>query len=646
MSVEMKKINSPCGSWRSPITAELIAQATIGFGTIKVDGGNCYWIETRPTEGGRHVIVKQTPDGTIQDITPTGFNARTRVHEYGGGAYTAYDGTVYFSNFEDQKIYRQEQGKSPQPLTNRESLRFAEPLIDPIHSRVIAVCEDHTAPGEAVNSIAEINLTTGDVRTLISGYDFYSNPKLNRDGSKLSCLAWNHPQMPWDGTELLVATLDENGSVIAVNKIAGGKDESIFQPEWSPNGDLYFVSDRSNWWNLYCYHEGETRAVCPKKFEFGRAQWHFGYSIYAFESADSIIVTYSCEASWRIGRIDLQTGELDEFSLPFTDVWWLNIIGEGRVIFRGGSPTLPQAIVELNLRTLDWRIIRTSTSLSFDLEWISVPEAIAFATKDGESAHALYYPPKSKTFQSDGEQPPLLVKCHGGPTGTVSSLLNFEYQYWTSRGVAIVDVNYRGSTGYGRAYRDKLRGNWGIVDVDDCAAAALHLAAAGKADKNKLMITGGSAGGFTTLCALTFSDKFRTGTSYYGVSDLELLGLETHKFESRYLRGLVAPYPERRDIYVARSPLHHADKLLRPVCLFQGLEDKVVPVNQAEKMVESLRRNAVPFAYVAFPNEQHGFRRAETIRRCLDAELYFYSCILGFKLAEDIEPLEIENFKS
>jgi dienelactone hydrolase len=620
----------------------MIVQQSIGFGTIVVDGGDLYWIETRPLEGGRHVIVNRSTDGKVVDVTPTGFNARTRVHEYGGGAYTAYTGTIYFSNFADQRLYRQDPGLEPTPLTI-EGLRFAEPVFDQKRNRLIAVCEDHRLSGRALNSVAAIDISTGSVTTLLSGFDFYSFPKLNHDQTRLACTAWNLPQMPWDGTELLLASLLENGSVEKTEKIAGGLTESIFQPEWAPNGDLYFVSDRSDWWNLYSYRDGNIEAVCPNESEFGRPQWHLGYSQYAFESRHSIIATYNVGGFWRIGRIDLSSKTVEEFLLPFTDISWLKTIGDSRAIFRGGSPTAPQAIVELDLQSLQWKLVKPSIANQVDEKYISIPEQITFKTSNNMSAYGLYYPPKNTEFTLGANPLVLLVKCHGGPTGCVSSLLNLEYQFFTSRGIAIVDVNYGGSSGYGRAYRERLKGQWGIVDVEDCVAAAAHLAKTGKADDSRIVISGGSAGGFTTLCALTFSDKFRAGASYYGIGDLEALELDTHKFESRYSSGLVAPYPEQRDIYIARSPLYHVDKLLRAVCLFQGLEDKVVPPNQAEKMVEALRKNHVPFAYIPFEHEQHGFRRAESIRRCLDAELYFYSRILGFELADHIEPVEIEN---
>jgi dipeptidyl aminopeptidase/acylaminoacyl peptidase len=638
----MGKSVLPCGSWPSIIAPELITQSTIGFGTIVLDGDDIYWIETRPQEGGRHVIVKRSSDGVVLDAIPARFNARTTVHEYGGGAYTVAHGTIYFSNYFDQQLYRQSPGGTPEAITARDGLRFAEPLLDAGRNRLIAISEDHSQPGSTINSVVAIDIATGNVRTMLSGFDFYSSPRLSNDGTKFACLAWKHPQMPWDGTHLLVAELEKDGSVKQVMTPAGGDNESVFQPEWSKQDELYFVSDRTGWWNFYVIRQGKVEAICPYAYEFGRAQWHLGYSTYAFEPSGNIIATYNTGAHWRVGRVDVSANSLKEFELPFTDIWWLRV-WKNKAIFRAGSPTTAQAIVELDLTTGAWTVVKPSVNHKLDLDWISVPEVISFVTKSGDTAYALLYPPKNKSYESPGEMPPLLVRVHGGPTGSIVNMLNLELQFWTSRGIAVAEVNYGGSVGYGRAYRERLKGKWGIVDVDDCTSAALHLAKAGRADKERLMISGGSAGGYTTLCALTFGGEFQTGASYYGICDLEAMHLETHKFESRYLDGLIAPYPKGKETYHERSPLYNAEKLKRPICFFQGLEDKIVPPNQLEKMIAKFRENRLPFAYLAFPNEQHAFRRAETLKRCLEAELYFYSRILEFPIADKIEPLAIEN---
>jgi len=638
----MEKSVLLCGSWPSIIAPELITQSTIGFGTIVLDEGDTYWIETRPQEGGRHVIVKRSSDGTVLDAIPARFNARTTVHEYGGGAYTVVRGTIFFSNYFDQQLYRQSPGGNPEVITARDGLRFAEPIFDFSRNRLIAICEDHSQAGSTINSVVAVDLATGNVHTILSGFDFYSSPRLSNDGTKLACLAWKHPYMPWDGTHLLVTEFEKDGSIKQVTTAAGGDNESIFQPEWSKQDELYFVSDRTGWWNLYVMRQGKIEAICPAKCEFGRAQWHLGYSTYAFEPSGDIIATYNTGAHWRVGRVDVKAHSLKEFELPFSDIWWLRV-WKNKAIFRAGSPTMAQAIVELDLSTGSWTTVKASINHKLDPDWISVPEVVSFVTNSGDTAYALLYPPKNKQYESPGEKPPLLVRVHGGPTGSIVNMLNLELQFWTSRGIAVAEVNYGGSVGYGRAYRERLKGKWGIVDVEDCTSAALHLAKEGRADKERLMISGGSAGGFTTLCALTFGGEFQTGTSYYGICDLEAMHLETHKFESKYLEGLIAPYPKGKETYHERSPLYNAGKLNRPICFFQGLEDKIVPPNQLEKMVAIYRENRLPFAYLAFPNEQHAFRRAETLKRCLEAELYFYSRIFGFAIADKFEPLAIEN---
>ncbi len=635
---------APYGSWKSPITSDLIVSETVRLGQIALDDDSIYWLEMRPSEGGRNVVVRWH-DGKTRDVTPSPFNARTTVHEYGGGAFAVKDGVVYFSNFKDQRVYRMGGQAKPQPLTPDRAYRYADAVFDARRNRLICVLEDHTVGGaEAENSLVAVPLDkAGEPVTLVAGNDFYSSPRLSPDGTRLAWLTWNHPNMPWDGTELWVAEIREDGTLRSPRKVAGGPTESIFQPEWSPDGTLYFVSDRSNWWNLYRLSEGGIEPVLPRAAEFGLPQWVFGMSTYAFITQERLLCTYFERGTWHLAELNTRTRQLDEIDTPFTHFEQIRANAH-TAAFIAGAPIMPNAIVKLDLETRTFDILRRSAVINFDTTFISRPEAIEFPTENGKTAHAYFYPPQNRDFVGpEGEQPPLIVKSHGGPTGATSSTLELKTQFWTSRGFAVVDVNYGGSTGYGREYRERLKHKWGIVDVDDCVNAAKFLAETGRVDGNRTAITGGSAGGYTTLSALTFRDFFKAGASYYGICDLEALAKDTHKFESRYLDGLIGPYPEQRDVYIQRSPIHFTERLACPVIIMQGLEDKVVPPNQAQMMVDALRKKGLPVAYLAFEGEQHGFRKAETIKRSLEAELYFYSRIFSFELADPVQPVPIEN---
>ena len=636
---------APFGEWRSPITSDLIVADSIRLGAPTIDGEDIYWLEGRPIEGGRNVLVRRTPDGATSDVTPAGYNIRTLVHEYGGGAYLVVDGVVYFSNFADQRIYRQVIGEEPQPVTPNSGLRYADAVLDRARNRLICVCEEQVAvENEAINSIIAVALDgTGNITTLAKGNDFYSSPRLSPADRGLAYLTWNHPNLPWDGTELWVGDFQPDGTLAHEQLVSGGKNESIFQPEWSPEGIITFVSDTSNWWNLYRYRDGQFEYLAPMAAEFGVPQWVFGMTTYAYRTANSIICTYTQDGIWHLASLDLNVpGSLKEIPTPYQSIGSIRVAGD-RVVLGGGSPTASSELALLDLNTGTLTTLRRANNVTIDASYLSVAQPIAFPTENGLTAHAFFYPPRNPDFVApEGEKPPLLVMSHGGPTSATSSTLDMEIQYWTTRGIGVLDVNYGGSTGYGREYRQRLNGQWGVVDVDDCINGAKYLVARGQADGERLLITGGSAGGYTTLAALTFRKVFRAGASHYGISDQVAL-LDSHKFESRYNDSLIGPYPERKDLYIERSPIHFADQIAVPVIFFQGLEDKVVLPEQSEKMVDALRAKHLPVAYLAFAGEQHGFRKAENIKRALDGEFYFYSRILGFTPADAIEPVEIEN---
>ncbi len=640
---------APYGSWKSRVTSDLIVAETITLSGLGSDGDDLYWLEMRPADAGRVVLVRRSSDGRTVDITPPPFNVRTRVHEYGGGAYVLDNRGVYVSHFRDQRLYRLSPDAAPRPITPAVDLRYADGVIDRRRGLMLCVREDHTGTGEAVNTIVGLNLTgPGDApggRVLVGGHDFYSTPRLSPDGGRLAWLAWNHPNMPWDGTELWMAAVDRDGGLGDAHRVAGGPSESIFQPEWSPDGTLYFVSDRTGWWNLRRLRgDGQNdEPVYPADAEFGLPQWVFRMSMYSFESADRIVCSFIRNGEGHLATLDTRTRQLSEISTQysvFSDVRAM----PGAAVFLAGSPTEPMAVVRMNLTSGQLDVLRRSSPVTIDPAFLSKPETLAFPTEGGLTGYAFFYPPGNPDFAAPpGEKPPLIVISHGGPTGAASSTLNLTTQYWTSRGFAVLDVNYGGSTGYGRAYRERLHGRWGIVDVDDCLSAARYLVRRGDADPDRLIIRGGSAGGYTTLAALTFRDLFKAGASYFGVSDLEALAKSTHKFESRYLDRLVGPYPEQRHLYVERSPIHFSRRLACPMILFQGLEDKVVPPDQSETMFQAVRAKGVPVAYLAYEGEQHGFRQAKNIKRSLDAELYFYSKVFTFALADAVEPVEILN---
>jgi dipeptidyl aminopeptidase/acylaminoacyl peptidase len=633
---------SPFGFWTSPITSDLVVADSIRLEQIALDGEAIYWSETQPQKKGRTFVYRVGADGEPERVTPddaNAFSVRTRAHEYGGGSFAVNDGVVYFSNNIDQRLYRQEVGQSPSPITPAragaaaDALRYADGVIDRQRGRMICVQEDHTRAGEAITTLVGVALSGATApQVLVFGNDFYSSPRLSPDGKRLSWLTWRHPDMPWVATEAWVGDILPDGTIGKARQVAGGSGESVFQPEWAPDGDLYFVSDRgSGWWNLYRERDGAIEPMAEMDAEFGRPQWQFGMSTYAFESADRLISCFVRDGVWTLAGIDTQSKHFDAIPTEFTDMAQLRA-ARGRVVLIGGSPSEAPALVDLDLSTRSHRVLRRSFLLREDFRrYVSVPQPIAFPTGDEEQAHAFYYPPYSPDFAAPAEErAPVLVKSHGGPMSAASSTLSLSTQYWTSRGIGVLDVNYRGSTGYGRPYRLRLERQWGLVDVEDCVAGARWLVENRSADLERLMISGGSAGGHTTLCALTPKDDkvFGAGASYYGVSNLEALARDTHKFESRYLDWLIGPYPQDRETYAERSPINHVDRLSAPVIFFQGSEDRVVPPNQTELMVAALKKRGVPVGYFLFDGERHGFRKAENIKRALDVELYFYAMLI------------------
>jgi dienelactone hydrolase len=645
---------APYGTWKSSLTAARATAGSLRFDHLQLDGDDVYWVEGRASESGRNVIVRRSPDGRISDVTPAGFNVRSRVHEYGGAAYTVHGGAIYFSNFADQRLYRQSGASAPEPLTV-EGYSYADCHVDAKRQRLLCVREDHTRAGEPVNAIVSVPLEraviTPQSRDVVqaAGANFYSDPSLSPEGDRMAWLQWSHPNMPWDGTELWVATFGRDGLVAERRRVAGGPDESIFQPEWSPDGRLYFVSDRTGWWNLYRVSRLDAdpvsvEALHPMPAEFGKPQWTFSQTSYAFLTANRLALTYSEAGRWKMALLETDPRKFEPIDLRLEPTDGVRANGRD-VYFIGGSATEPSAVARMNVAAAEAEIIRSSTQDRLDPAWISRAEAVTFQS-DGAAVHAFYYAPRNPDYVAPAnERPPLLVLSHGGPTAATSDVLDEEVQFWTTRGFAVLDVNYGGSTGYGREYRDRLKGRWGLVDVADCVNGAKHLVASGKADANRLIIRGGSAGGYTTLAALTFHDTFKAGASYYGISDIEVLAQDTHKFESRYLDSLIGPYPAARDVYRARSPIHFTDRLSCALILFQGLEDKVVPPNQSEMMAAAVRHKGLPVAYVAFEGEQHGFRKAENIIRSLEAELYFYAAVFGFTAADTIAPVTIDNLR-
>ncbi len=633
------------GSWPSIIRPHmLVAKSTHIFDVQLVDD-QVYWIEMRPSEAGRYVVMhRSVTRGSAHELLKAPYSARTLVHEYGGKPYGVWSNEILFANFSDQGLYCLAKGEVS-PLASSPDCRYADFAVHPHARRAYAVREDHSVPHqEPTNTLVMIDLGQNGTEVVVaSGHDFYSSPSLNPQGTRLAWLAWNHPAMPWDETELWVGELDEQGEVIESRCLWAEPGMSLFQPQWSPQGTLHCVSDISGWWNLYRLGDDGPTPLYPCAAEFGVPQWVFGLSTYAFVDDTRILCTWKEREGDKIGVLHTDTGTLQPIETPYSSFRYVQA-NTPWTVFLAASPTAFPALVLLNLDTGKTRVLRRSSSLELDPTQVSIPQAIEFDTEGQRTAHAYFYPPTHADYQGpDDELPPLLLMSHGGPTSATNTDLSLSTQYWTNRGVAVVDVNYGGSTGYGTAYRRRLNGQWGIVDVQDCANAARYLVHAGLVDPDRLAITGGSAGGFTTLACLAFTDVFHAGISLFGVSDLGALARETHKYESRYLDTLIGPYPAAADLYDQRSPLKSADTISCPVLFMQGLNDKIVLPNQAEMMVEALRGRGIPVAYLPFEGEEHGFRKADNIRAAFMAETYFLSRLFHFQPADTIPPLSIDN---
>ena len=614
---------APYGSWTSPVTADRLVQRAVSLGQVVVDGADVYWVEGRPAERGRQVIMRWTPGADAAgpvEVLPAGYSARSTVHEYGGGSFTVRDGVVWFANFEDQRVYRLEPGADGEPVAiTPTGARYADLSVSTDGTRMAAVRERHLDSGEVVNDLVLV-----PDQVVSEGHDFYAAPRWAPDGH-LAWLTWDHPDMPWDATELWV-----DGELVA-----GGPDESISQPRWAPDGSLLWASDRTGWWNLY--RNGEI--LVEEEAEYSGPDWVFGLSRYTVLPDGRVAAVRATDGLGELTVVG--DGVVDT---PYTSFSSVQAYGDGSVVAVAASATEAPAVVRISLESGAVDVVRRSREDAIDARYLSRPQPLTFPTDGGHEAHALFYPPTNADFEGPaGELPPLVVTSHGGPTANARTELDLSIQFFTTRGLAVVDVDYGGSSGYGREYRRRLDGQWGVVDLADCVNAARYLAAEGLVDGRRMAIRGGSAGGFTTLCALTFSDVFAAGASYYGIADLATLATDTHKFESRYLDRLVGPWPEAADVYRQRSPIHFADRISAPVIVFQGLDDKVVPPAQAEILVDALRAKGLPFAYLTFEGEGHGFRQADTIVRAAEAELSFYGQILGFDPADDIDPVHISN---
>jgi len=639
-------MKSHYGSWESTITPEKITEGGLRFSEIRSSGSDLYFLEGRPEESGRYVIVKQASDGKISDAIPKEFNSRNAVHEYGGGSYAVGQKNIYFTNWNDQRIYKVN-GENVNPITKEppfeKSIRYSDLTLSIDEEWLFCVRETHFEKEEAKNELVAISTTENSQIVLCTGRDFYSSPRINPTNKEICWLEWDHPNMPWDGTELFIANFDLDG-LSEIKFIDGSKNISIIQPEWSDSGELIYISDESGWWNLKKYSENTTATILDEETDHGEPAWNFGVRTY-FLKDDYIYLRGSSKNNNKglIRKINISGEIIEEIEVLHTSIGGLTH-HENKALYIGASPVSNSEIVSYDLMKKNEETIKESNPVKIDIEEISIPEEISFPTTQNAIAYGYFYKPKNKNFQGESEEkPPLLVISHGGPTSATSNALNLSIQYWTNRGIAVADVNYRGSTGYGKKFRDSLKGNWGVYDTDDCIAAVDHLSEKGLVDSSRVAIKGGSAGGYTTINALTFHDRFAVGATYYGIADLSVFIDDTHKFESKYLESLIGKYPEEKEIYYERSAINFTDQLSCPMIIFQGTEDKIVPPSQAEIMAQGLRDKKIPFSLIMYEGEQHGFRQSKNIISSLESELYFYSKVLGFKPFDKLNEIEIEN---
>jgi dipeptidyl aminopeptidase/acylaminoacyl peptidase len=636
---------APFGSWDSPFKIEKLTEKVVFLAEARAIDGARYWLEGHPDEGGRQVLVRREVDGTITRLTPEGFNARSRVHEYGGGAVLVSTELIVVSDFVSGRLHRVVRPGELVPITPERQWRFADMVHDRARNRLIAIREDHEPDvverhGEWNNELVAIDLDSGEVTVLAAGSDFYSSPRLSPDGARLAWVEWHHPNMPWDGTELRLAPFGEDGSLVDPRTIAGSRRDWVSQPRWSPDGILHFAAEPTGWMNLYRYVDGRIEQVADLEAEVVPPDWQFGQAHYGFLPDGAIIGIARSGGRDSLIRTS-RDGEVTPIEVPYTEIGSISVDAD-RFVVRAAGPASPATVAEIDLQG-SVEVLRRATPFVPELEDTSVPQHIEFPTKGDRTAFGNYYPPTNRSFVGPlGELPPLIVTSHGGPTASAFTAFQTGLQLFASRGYAVLDVDYGGSTGYGRDYRKRLEGEWGIVDVDDCVAGAKYLAEHGLVDGKRQAIRGGSASGFTTLAALAFTKQFDAGCTYFGIGDLRAFVKDTHKFESRYLESLVGPWPETKQLYLDRSPALHADQITSPVLVQQGAEDKVVPKEEGERIVDALFERRVPHAYLLYPGEDHGFRSREAIIRSFGAELSFYAQVFGFEPADDVEPVEIQ----